>query len=112
MAASLQYWAATLLSGISRSWIRSMRGEASQPPVVELRGITRVYGMGDATVRALDGVDLTIREGEFVALMGPSGSGKSTTMNVLGCIDTPTSGRYLFKGVGCRRDGSGPAGAA
>ena len=67
--------------------------------VIELRGITRVYGQGEAEVRALDGIDLSIRAGEFVAIMGPSGSGKSTAMNVIGCLDSPTSGEYLFNGV-------------
>jgi putative ABC transport system ATP-binding protein len=69
------------------------------PPLIELRDITRVYGMGEAEVRALDGVSLTINTGEFVAIMGPSGSGKSTAMNVLGCLDSPTTGHYLFNGI-------------
>ncbi|HEY1066424.1 MAG TPA: ABC transporter ATP-binding protein, partial [Pirellulales bacterium] len=68
-------------------------------PLLELRRATKIYGSGDAEVRALDGVDLSIMPGEFVAVMGPSGSGKSTCMNILGCLDTPTSGRYLFRGV-------------
>ena len=72
---------------------------AGDLPLIRLRGITRVYGQGDAAVRALDGVDLDIARGEFVAIMGPSGSGKSTAMNVLGCLDRPTSGQYLFDGV-------------
>lgn len=67
-------------------------------PIIELRGIQRVYGTGDAEVRALDGVDLTIRRGEFVAIMGPSGSGKSTAMNIIGFLDRPTAGTYLFEG--------------
>lgn len=62
-------------------------------------GITKVYGSGAAEVRALDGVDLVINEGEFVAVMGASGSGKSTCMNILGALDTPTAGTYFFKGV-------------
>jgi putative ABC transport system ATP-binding protein len=66
---------------------------------IELRGVTKVYGTGDAEVAALGGVTLAIDAGEFVAIMGPSGSGKSTCMNVLGCLDTPTSGEYLFSGV-------------
>lgn len=68
-------------------------------PLLRLRGVTRVYGHGAAEVRALDGVDLDIAKGEFVAIMGPSGSGKSTAMNVLGCLDRPTTGQYLFDGV-------------
>ncbi|MES2846858.1 MAG: ABC transporter ATP-binding protein [Pseudomonadota bacterium] len=68
-------------------------------PLIELRGIARVYGTGEAEVRALDGVDLIIPRGEFVAIMGPSGSGKSTAMNIIGCLDRPTGGNYLFNGV-------------
>lgn len=68
-------------------------------PIIEFRDITKVYGSGDAEVRALDGVSLRIEEGEFVAIMGPSGSGKSSAMNLIGCLDEPTSGDYLFKGV-------------
>lgn len=71
----------------------------STKSLIELRGITKVYGSGVAEVRALRGIDLTVGEGEFVAIMGPSGSGKSTAMNVLGCLDTPTAGHYLFNGV-------------
>jgi putative ABC transport system ATP-binding protein len=66
---------------------------------VELRGVSKIYGAGSAAVRALAGVDLTIADGEFVAIMGPSGSGKSTAMNIIGCLDTPTQGDYFFKGV-------------
>jgi putative ABC transport system ATP-binding protein len=61
--------------------------------------VTKVYGTGRAAMHALQGIDLRIRRGEFVAAMGPSGSGKSTCMNILGCLDTPTSGVYLFAGV-------------
>jgi putative ABC transport system ATP-binding protein len=67
--------------------------------LIELRGITKTYGSGDAAFKALRGVDLTISRGEFVAVMGPSGSGKSTLMNLLGCLDSPTSGSYQFKGI-------------
>ncbi len=74
-----------------------------QPPaesaLIELKAVSKLYGSGAAQVRALDGVDLLIDEGEFVAIMGPSGSGKSTAMNVIGCLDTPTSGQFLFRGI-------------
>jgi putative ABC transport system ATP-binding protein len=73
------------------------------PPLIVLRGATKVYGTGQAALRALDGVDLTITAGEFVAIMGPSGSGKSTAMNILGCLDTPDAGEYLFSGVHVER---------
>ncbi len=68
-------------------------------PIIELQGITRTYGEGEALVKALDGFDLTISTGEFVAIMGPSGSGKSTAMNIIGCLDRPTAGQYRFNGV-------------
>jgi putative ABC transport system ATP-binding protein len=75
-------------------------GDIDRPgPIIELRAVTKVYGAGDAAVHALAGVDLTFAEGEFVAIMGPSGSGKSTAMNIIGCLDTPTAGECLFKGV-------------
>ena len=61
--------------------------------------MTKLYHTGDSVVKALDGVDLRIREGEYVAIMGPSGSGKSTLMNILGCLDQPDSGRYLLNGL-------------
>ncbi|HBA54962.1 MAG: ABC transporter ATP-binding protein [Syntrophorhabdus aromaticivorans] len=68
-------------------------------PLIELKEVTKVYGEGQAALQALRGINLTIYEGDFVAIMGPSGCGKSTCMNMLGCLDTPTSGRYLFRGV-------------
>ena len=71
----------------------------SAVPLIELRNIVRVYGEGATALQALKGINLTIEAGDFVAVMGPSGSGKSTLMNMLGCLDTPTSGEYLFKGV-------------
>ena len=68
-------------------------------PLIRMRGITRIYGEGPTALAALRGVDLDVQAGDFVAIMGPSGSGKSTAMNVMGCLDRPTSGEYLFQGV-------------
>ena len=68
-------------------------------PLIELRNVTKVYGTGALAFQALKGVNLTIEQGDFVAIMGPSGSGKSTAMNTIGCLDRPTSGEYLFKGA-------------
>lgn len=67
--------------------------------LVELKGIERHYGEGGGLVRALAGVDLAINRGEFIAIMGPSGSGKSTVMNIIGCLDRPSSGSFRFAGV-------------
>jgi putative ABC transport system ATP-binding protein len=67
--------------------------------LIELAGVRKIYGQGEARVAALDGVDLTIDRGEFVMVMGTSGSGKSTCMNILGCLDTPSTGHYRFAGV-------------
>lgn len=77
----------------------SKRHEQDRDPLIELRQVVKTYGRGDALVRALDGVDMKIADGEFVAVVGPSGCGKSTCMNVLGCLDKPTSGSFLFRGV-------------
>jgi len=71
----------------------------SDVPLIALRGVTKTYGKGATALQALKGVDLNIGAGEFVAIMGPSGSGKSTAMNTLGCLDSPTTGEYLFNGV-------------
>ena len=68
-------------------------------PVIRMTGVTKIYGRGRAAMRALRGIDFSIQQGEFVAVMGPSGSGKSTCMNILGCLDTPTSGEFLFHGI-------------
>ena len=67
--------------------------------LIRMSGITKTYGQGQAAFLALKGVDLAVDTGEFVAIMGPSGSGKSTAMNILGCLDTPSSGSYMFEGV-------------
>jgi putative ABC transport system ATP-binding protein len=67
-------------------------------PLIELKAVTKTYGLGETAFQALNGVNLTIQAGEFVAIMGPSGSGKSTAMNTLGLLDTPTTGEYLFQG--------------
>lgn len=76
-----------------------MKDVQHPPPIIELRSVTKVFGSGAAAVHALAGVDLKIDEGEFIAIMGPSGSGKSTAMNIIGCLDTPTSGDYYLMGL-------------
>ncbi|MBB3133924.1 putative ABC transport system ATP-binding protein [Rhizobium pisi] len=68
-------------------------------PLIEFRQVSKVYGQGEAAIRALDHVDLAINAHEFVAIMGPSGSGKSTAMNILGCLDVPSGGDYIFQGI-------------
>jgi putative ABC transport system ATP-binding protein len=81
------------------------REVVAEPPLIRLRGITKTYGQGQAAFTALKGVDLDIERGDFVAIMGPSGSGKSTAMNTLGCLDVPTSGDYLFRGIAVQKLG-------
>jgi putative ABC transport system ATP-binding protein len=75
----------------------------SARPVIELNGLHKVYGHGEAEVRALDGVDLRVEHGDYVAIMGVSGSGKSTLMNIIGCLDVGSTGRYLLDGIDVRR---------
>jgi len=74
----------------------------NSPSLISLQGLTKTYGRGDAAFQALRGIDLTVQAGEFVAVMGPSGSGKSTLMNLLGCLDTPTSGSYRYDNIEVR----------
>jgi len=76
-----------------------MASPADAAPMLALRSVVKVYGEGEAQVRALAGVDLEIRAGEFVAITGPSGSGKSTAMSILGCLDLPTEGAYAIEGI-------------
>lgn len=66
--------------------------------IIRVEGLEKIYHVGEQEVRALDGLDLTIKKGEYVAIMGPSGSGKSTLMNILGCLDTPSAGKYILNG--------------
>jgi putative ABC transport system ATP-binding protein len=72
-------------------------------PVIALQAVSKIYGVGDTAVHAVDGVDLVVERGDYVAVMGASGSGKSTLMNIIGCLDIPTRGRYLIDGVDVRR---------
>ena len=80
----------------------TLAGDAPGTPLIELRGVSKTYDLGNLSVAALRPVDLTITSGEYVAIMGPSGSGKSTLMNMIGCLDTPTSGSYKLRGTEIR----------
>src|SRR6266550_1628893 len=73
--------------------------ETNPAHLIEMTDLTRVYQLGPQEIYALRGVDLVIENGEYVAIMGPSGSGKSTLMNIIGCLDRPTAGRYLLDGI-------------
>ena len=77
--------------------------DMGRPPVIELTRVVKTYGAGEARVAALAGVDLVVRRGEYVAIMGASGSGKSTLMNVVGCLDAQTKGRYRLDGIDVRQ---------
>ncbi|MDR1943977.1 MAG: ATP-binding cassette domain-containing protein, partial [Synergistaceae bacterium] len=72
--------------------------EGVRMALIELKDISKSYRMGDGELEVLHGISMSVERGEFVAMMGPSGSGKSTTMNILGCLDTPSSGSYLLDG--------------
>lgn len=78
---------------------QSQTGENPDQAIIRLESITKVYGAGETEVRALDGVDLVVNPGEYCSIMGASGSGKSTMMNMIGCLDRPTSGQYFLDGV-------------
>ncbi len=79
--------------------MQNASGHTENHALIEMKEVTKVYGTGHASMHALRGIDFRIEQGEFVAAMGPSGSGKSTCMNILGCLDAPTAGEYLFSGV-------------
>jgi putative ABC transport system ATP-binding protein len=87
--------------------VRLARGADVASEIIRLVDVSKVYGTGDATVRAVDDVSLAVNEGDFLAVMGPSGSGKSTLMHILGCLDVPTSGEYLFAGEDVSRMNEG-----
>src|SRR3989344_4582111 len=85
-------------SGVREAFVSSSTWGECNRTMIEIKDITKTYGSGEAAFQALKGVSFTIKDGEFVAIMGPSGSGKSTLMHMLGCLDTPTSGSYFLDG--------------
>lgn len=78
---------------------QTITSDSAEHPLIELNAVTKIYGTGAAAMQALRGINLSINKSDFLAVMGPSGSGKSTCMNILGCLDTPSSGNYLFEGI-------------
>ena len=90
--------AASAALSVATNAARSPANATPEQPLIRLRGVTKVYGEGALAFQALKGVNLDIARSDFVAIMGPSGSGKSTAMNMLGCLDRPTTGEYLFLG--------------
>ncbi len=88
--------AAVFLVGVVETFDASKAGRTSDRDMIELEGVTKIYPMGKVEVAALQGVSLTIKKGEMTAIMGASGSGKSTLMNIIGCLDVPTSGKYVL----------------
>jgi putative ABC transport system ATP-binding protein len=91
-------WAA-VVAVVAAAAAAGSAAEHGIPRMIEIEGVARVYRMGNVQVHALKGIDLRVEDGEFVAIMGASGSGKSTLMNIIGCLDLPSSGRYLLDGV-------------
>lgn len=87
-----------LVAGQQQEDIAGASPSATAPACIEIADLVKVYRMGDQELRALDGISLTIRKGEMAAIIGASGSGKSTLMNIIGCLDRPTSGRYMLNG--------------
>ena len=73
--------------------------DSNNSNLIEMHGLTRVYQLGPQEIHALQGIDLIVKHGEYVAIMGPSGSGKSTLMNIIGCLDRPTEGKYILDGI-------------